>query len=152
MDFVGLSKNELTFSPIKANDRSITNFDGSNIARNISVLILVKAAVPLNKNDGAKGKQYNKNSTFNCFFFTFSRVLRNLFLFIFSFILFPPIFLSNKNKRKEPKQFPIQEYMYPKKNPKAATFIITKPTNGSMGKNASKTGRIMAAAGPHVSK
>lgn len=74
MDLAGFSKNELTFSPIKAKDKSITNFEGSNIARNISVLIFVKAAVPLNKNDGAKGKQYNKNNTFNCFFLTFSSV------------------------------------------------------------------------------
>ena len=54
MDLEGFSKNELTFSPIKANDKSITNFEGSNVAINSSVLMFVKAAEPLSKNEGEK--------------------------------------------------------------------------------------------------
>ena len=142
-DLDGFSKKELTFSPINAKDKSITNFEGSNITRNSLVFIFVKAAAPLSKNDGVKGKQYSKNKTFNFFFLIFSSVARYLLFFILSSSFFPPTFLNNKNKRKEPKQFPIQEYKYPKKNPKAATLIITKPTKGSIGKNASITGRSM---------
>lgn len=74
MDLAGFSKNALTFSPIKAKNSIITNFDGSNIARNTSVLIFAKAAAPLSKNDGVKGKQYSRNNTFNFFLFTFSKV------------------------------------------------------------------------------
>lgn len=151
IDLEGFSKNELTFSPMKAKDKSIINFEGSNIERNFSVLIFVKAAEPLSKNEGVKGKQYNKNSMFNSFFLILSRVHRYLLLFIFCSNFFAPTFLSSKNKRKEPKQFPIHEYTYPKKNPKTATFIITKPTNGSTGKKASKVGNNMAATGPQVS-
>lgn len=151
IDLAGFSKNELTFSPIKAKDKSITNFDGSSIARNISVLISANAAAPLSRKDGVKGKQYSKNNTFSCFFFTFSRVCRYLLLLIFSFVFLAPTFLSNKNKRNEPKQFPIHEYTYPKINPNAATFIITKPTKGSMGKNASITGRRIPATSPQLS-
>ena len=151
MDFAGFSKKELIFSPIKAKDKSITSFEGNNIAINSSVPMFVKAAEPLSKNEGEKGKQYNKNSIFNSFFFIFSSVARYLLLLILEFNFFPPTFLRNKNKRKEPKQFPIHEYKYPKKNPKAATLIITKPTNGSIGKNASNVGSNMPAAGPHIS-
>lgn len=39
---INLPKNELTFPPINANDKSITNFEGSNRARNSSVFIFVK--------------------------------------------------------------------------------------------------------------
>lgn len=151
IDLNGFSKNELTFSPTKAKDKSITNFEGNNITRNFSVFIFVKAAEPLSKNEGAKGKQYNKNSTFNSFFLIFSRVLRYLLLLVFNSNFFAPTLLSNKNKRNDPKQLPIHEYKYPKKNPKAATFIITKPTNGSIGKKASNVGNNMPAIAPHVS-
>lgn len=91
IDLAGFSKNELTFSPIKAKDKSITNFEGSNIARNFSVFIFVKAAEPLSKNEGAKGKQYNKNNIFNSFFFIFSSVFWYLLLVIFNsnFLLQP---------------------------------------------------------------
>ncbi len=150
IDLNGFSKNELTFSPIKAKDNSMISFEGNNIARNLSVLIFVKAAEPLSKNEGTKGRQYNKNNIFNSFFFIFSSVFRYLLLLILSSIFFAPTLLSNKNKRKDPKQLPIQEYKYPKKNPKAATFIITKPTNGSIGKNASNVGNNTPATGPHI--
>lgn len=136
---------------MKAKDNSITNFEGNNIARNFSVFIFVKAAEPLSKNEGAKGKQYNKNKTFSSFFLIFSRVLGYLLLLIFNSNFFAPTFLNTKNKRKEPKQFPIHEYKYPKKNPKAETFIITKPTNGNIGKKASKVGNNIPATGPHIS-
>lgn len=57
MDFAGFSKKELTFSPIKARDKIITNFAGRRIARKASVLMFVNAAAPLRRNDGVKGKQ-----------------------------------------------------------------------------------------------
>lgn len=57
MDFAGFTKNELTFSPMKARDRSITNFEGRRIARKTSVLMFVNAAAPLRRKEGVKGKQ-----------------------------------------------------------------------------------------------
>ena len=43
--------------PISAKDTSMISFEGNIIMRNSLVFILVRALVPLNKNDGAKGKQ-----------------------------------------------------------------------------------------------
>lgn len=57
MDFAGFSKNELTFSPMKARINSITNFEGRRTARKTSVLMFVSAAAPLRRKEGVKGKQ-----------------------------------------------------------------------------------------------
>lgn len=108
-DFNGFSKNELTFSPINARDNIITSLDGSIVERKIWVSMFANAAVPLIKKEGVKGKQYKKKRTVIFFFFIFCNVPLYLLFSIFVSNLLPPIFLINKNNRKEPMQFPIQE-------------------------------------------
>ncbi len=108
-DFKGLTKNELTFSPINARDNIIISLDGSIVIKKYCVSMFDNAAVPLIKNEGVKGKQYNIKRTVVFFFFIFSKVPLYLLPWIFASNLLPPIFLIIKNNKKEPIQFPSQE-------------------------------------------
>ena len=52
----------------------MTNFAGSKVIKKRPVSILVRAAVPLIKNEGENGKQYKKNMSVVFFCLIFSKV------------------------------------------------------------------------------